>query len=413
MRAAGINEICTALALLCGFIAGLCLQQDLYAQRDEKTVLVHYMPWYASKPVSGQWGWHWTMNHFHPDKVKSDGQREVASHDYPLIDLYDSSDPDLLDCHVLLMKFAGIDGVIIDWYGIKEFRDYAEIHRNSEQLVKHLKKADLQFAICYEDQTVKHMVKEKLLLKQDDVAHGKKVLNWLADNWFSDDAYVNLDGRPILLVFGPQYFSRNQWAQILSGVSRSDPLLYGLPHISEQMGMDGAFGWPPVAKGREVTPSVWRSYLRSLYDRRDSARSVVSVAFPGFHDIYEEANVHDSYGSIEAHNGQTFAQTLKLAQECNSQIVQIATWNDYGEGTVIEPTKASGYRYLEHVQKNRKDQSAYNPSDLRLPVSLYQLKKRHARNPARMKRLEIASELLFDGKCNEARAVLAAVNENG
>ena len=30
----------------------------LHAGDEPKTVLVHYMPWYSSKPASGQWGWH-------------------------------------------------------------------------------------------------------------------------------------------------------------------------------------------------------------------------------------------------------------------------------------------------------------------------------------------------------------------
>ena len=31
--------------------------------------------------------------------------------------------------------------------------------------------------------------------------------------------------------------------------------------------------------------------------------------------------------------------------------VQISTWNDYGEGTIIEPTKEFKYQYLEILQK--------------------------------------------------------------
>jgi hypothetical protein len=50
------------------------------------------MPWYATKDVSGEWGWHWTMGHFDPDQKKWDDQREIASHDYPLIGPYDSGD---------------------------------------------------------------------------------------------------------------------------------------------------------------------------------------------------------------------------------------------------------------------------------------------------------------------------------
>jgi len=77
-------------------------------------VLAHYIPWYQTKPVSGVWGWHWTMNHFNPEQVLENGQREAASHDYPLLGLYDCSDSDVLECQVLQMKFSGIQGVIIN-----------------------------------------------------------------------------------------------------------------------------------------------------------------------------------------------------------------------------------------------------------------------------------------------------------
>ena len=369
------------------------------------------MPWYASKPVSGHWGWHWTMNHFNPDKVKANGQREVASHDYPLIGLYDSNDPHTLECHVLLMKLAGIDGAIIDWYGTEQFRDYAEIHRNTQHFVKHLKRAGLQFAICYEDRTVKHMIEREHLSKQEDVAHGQKVMKWLADNWFRDEAYFKFNGRPVLLVFGPEYFTKDhQWEQIMSVLSRP-PMLYGLPDPSKTTGIDGAFGWPDVTGGHEVLPHVWRKYLHDLYTGRKAPESVISVAFPGFRDIYEEAGQHDSYGSIDDRNGGTFAEILDLALKSNSPIIQIATWNDYGEGTVVEPTKMFGYRYLEFVQKNAKAEWPFGPDALRLPVMLYQLKKRHGRNSARMNELERATDLLFAGKCNEARSVIEAVNK--
>ena len=399
------------VALFCGIVLMLSLTPHLHAQNSSKIVLAHYMPWYASKPVNGYWGGHWKMGPFNPDRVKANGQREVASHDYPLIDLYDSNDPHALECHVLLMKFAGIDGAIIDWYGIEQFEDYAILHRNTQHFVKHLKRAGLQFAICYEDRTIKVMTQGNYLPKQQDVTHGQKVMKWLADNWFRDEAYVKLNGRPVLLVFGPLYFTQDhQWREIMSGLS-PQPMVYGLPHLSEKTGLDGAFGWPPVSGGREVLPDVWRKYLHSLYTRRGADESVIAVAFPGFRDIYEETGQRDSYGSIDYRDGQTFAETFDLALKSDSPIIQIATWNDYGEGTVIEPTETFGYRYLEFVQKNAKTQYPYGPDALRLPVILYQLKKRHERHAARMKELERATDLLFAGKCNEARSIIDRVNQ--
>lgn len=399
------------VALLCAAMLALNLTSHLHAQDSSKILLAHYMPWYASKPVSGHWGWHWTMNHFNPDQVKANGQREIASHDYPLIGPYDSNDPHALECQVLLMKFAGIDGAIIMWYGIEDIGssfDYTMIHRNSQHFVKHLKRAGLQFAICYTDETVKRMVDVEYLSKQEDVAHGQKVMKWLADNWFWDEAYVKLNGHPVLLIFGPQYFTKDQLIKIMSGLSPS-PMFYGLPHLSDETVMDGVFGWVPVWGGRESLPDDWHKYFDYLYTRGWTDESVIPIVFPGYRDIYEEARVHDSYGSIDYREGETFAETFDLAFKSNSPIIQIATWNDYGEGTVIEPTETFGYRYLEFVQKNAKIQ--YGSDALRLPVILYQLKKRHEHHSARMKELERATDLLFAGKYNEGRSVIEAVVE--
>jgi hypothetical protein len=71
------------------------------------------------------------------------------------------------------------------------------------------------------------------------------------------------------------------------------------------------------------------------------------VAFPGYHDFYAQAGVGKSYGFIDDREGKTFAESFEQAMSCGAAIVQIATWNDYGEGTGIEPTVGRGLRDLE------------------------------------------------------------------
>src|ERR1035438_10848808 len=92
------------------------------ARASSKIVMVYYMPWFTAKPYSGSWGWHWTMDHFNPATLNASGERQIASWYYPLIGPYDSSDPAVLEYHVLLMKLAGIAGVTVDWYRSEERR---------------------------------------------------------------------------------------------------------------------------------------------------------------------------------------------------------------------------------------------------------------------------------------------------
>jgi hypothetical protein len=308
------------------------------------------------------------------------------------------------------MKFSGIDGVIVDWYGMADFRDYEAIHQNIQQLLGFIKKAGLQFAVCYEDRSIGAMLDAKKLPPDEAVSHAASMMRWLDENWFRDETYIKRDSRPILPVFGPIHFGEaEQWNDIFFNLS-SRPILFALPHLSKRSGANGAFGWPPVSGGKEVTPTIWRKYLTDLYTRGAKGEPIVAVAFPGFRDIYAEARVHASHGQIDDRGGETFKETLDLALKSDSPLIQIATWNDFGEGTVIEPTKRFGYRYLEELQQHARPSSRFTMEDLRLPIMLYQLRKRESIDAISMKELERASVLMFASKCAEARVILERVN---
>src|SRR5688572_28518686 len=116
-----------------------------------KPLLVYYMPWFVAKPHSESWVWHWTTNHFNPDIIDASGERQIASWYHPLIGPYDSADSVVLEYHVLLMKLAGIDGVIVDWYGRDNHLDYAINNERTQAIFKYARKAGFKFALCYED----------------------------------------------------------------------------------------------------------------------------------------------------------------------------------------------------------------------------------------------------------------------
>jgi len=388
--------------LFLSLTTALCLaQEEPAAPAERKIVLAHYMAWYASKPVSGVWGWHWTMDRYNPDQRLENGWPEAASHDRPLMGLYDSGDPQVLECQVLQMKFAGIDGVIIDWYGIRNSYDYAMIHRNTQAILPLLERAGLKFAICYEDQAIGKMVAKGDLKVGEAVAHAREVFEWVETNWFSRDSYLRHQDRPVLITFGPQYFDPASWAKAIEGFA-SDPWMHALPHLAKDYGADGPFGWPPVHGGNTLTPSQWQANLEGLYARAKTGESVMGVAFPGYEDIYEQAGLHASYGAIAHREGQTFRETLDLAFQSDAALIQLATWNDYGEGTMIEPTENRGYRYLEDLQTRMKP--GYDPEALRLPIRLLKLRRQAEEDD--LAELDRISALLFTGKTELAAEAL-------
>ena len=337
MRRAG-----TLLALLSAWLLCSCATPA----PERPLVLVHVMPWFESKAVSGHWGWHWTMG-------KTDAEHgQMASHTRPTLGLYDSSDPKVIATQVMWMKASGVDGAIIDWNGTGGFADYAMIHRNTGLLIAALKKAGLKFALCVEDNPGQRFMQEAKLSRAQALAKVADSFVWADTHWLDDPAYVRLSGRPVLFIFGPQFLSETEWPAVRAKL-KSNPLTFALPHLSQRPGIDGAFAWVPVSEGKTVDTPTWTAELSSFYGReRQAGRPFVAVAFPGYHDFYAQAGVGKSYGYIGSRDGQTFAESLQQALKSGAPIVQVATWNDYGEGTAIEPTIEHGSRDLTELQRH-------------------------------------------------------------
>lgn len=372
-------------------------------------LLAHYMPWYEADDANKQWGWHWTMNHYHPEKT-TNGRREAASHYYPLIGLYDGSDSDALECQALLMKFAGIDGVLIDWYGTDNYLDYSTNHHNTLEIIDAVKKAGLKYAIVYEDASVPGMIADKRFPKTQAVAHAKTLMHWAQSNWFTDAAYLKEEGRPVLLDFGAGYYQGDQWKEIFAGLPRQ-PVFY--TESNRRLPAAGAFDWPQPGKGTENSFQE----MDRFYTAAKGWPKFMPVAFPRFHDIYEQAGVQKSWGTIEDREGKTYAETLERALKSGASLIQLATWNDWGEGTQIEPSVEFGYRDLEATQRLRrqyiKTPFPYTAQDLRLPIELYQLQKKRAGDAKSQAALKEISALLFAGKPGQARKRLALLNQKG
>lgn len=371
------------------FIILLCFMNVTVSFAENRPqFLAHYMPWYQTPEVSGYWGYHWTMNHFNPENMDSSGFRSIASIYYPLTGPYDSKDPLILEYQTLLMKLSGIDGVLVDWYGIEDFWDYGVLNEATHALFAAISKARLSFAIVYEDQTLTHMINNGHIEQNSALAHGQRVMNYLQENWFATDAYMKINGFPLLLTFGPQYFKNSSdWQTIFSNLT-PQPLFFTLDNRLATVAA-GAYPWPPMWKSINsgiLTRQALNEYLQQFYQKASQWDYLVTSAFPGFEDIYKRAGVGEGYGILDRQNGQTFKNTLQQAVETNPDVIQIVTWNDYGEGTIVEPTDEFEYQYLEIIRQTRGNMDSdflVQSEDLTLPFSIYKLRKEY-RNDSRI-----------------------------
>ena len=313
-------------------------------KRDDMRIFVHYMPWFQTREFSGEWGMHWTMSNCNPEQIDADGRRQIASHFYPLIGPYDSSDPVVLDYHALLMKYAGIEGVLVDWYGS---RNGAE---STEALFAAMGRAGLKLAIVYEDRNNL----DEASTQEQKIKWGQDDMVYLYNNFFKKPHYLTVDEKPLLLCFGPiDVCTENyknaptMWSEIFSPltVRKKTPCFLALYGASKNANdhrntnASGEFTWVNANNA---------AFIDDLKNRFDY---YMGSAYPGFKDYYKEGGWGENITPVDYRDGQEFRDQLNTAESKQVPMLQLVTWNDFGEGTQIEPTVEDGYKYLEAVQQ--------------------------------------------------------------
>jgi glycoprotein endo-alpha-1,2-mannosidase len=340
------------------------------------TVYMHYMTWFQSKEVSGYWGSHWKMNTANPDVVDANGKREIASHYYPLIGPYDSKDPDVIEYHLLLMKYAGVDGVLMDWYSSYNVNDYRAILTASNAIVEKTAETGIDFAMVYEDYTAEAIENQT---STSGIDAAKADMAYMEQNYFKNPRHIKIDDKPLLLTFGPRFFKTgSQWTQIFSGLS-SKPKFIPLWNHGTLVGDtdNGEFSW--------VDFNSDLSDLHTFYGR-NSLEILIGSGFARFDDYYVEGEWGTSYGDVPFNAGQTLRNTFAKATERGIDKLQLITWNDFGEGTMLEPTLEDEFLPLTIIQEFTG--VAYGEEELRMIYDYYLKKKKYKSDEAAMKKLQ-------------------------
>ena len=199
----------------------------------------------------------------------------------------------------------------------------------------------------------------------------------------------------MLLSFGHSGLTPVEWNQCLSRLESS------VTYFSQDIRRDGAigaFGWP--------APKVGMTQVDKFLVESAKWPSSIPAAFPRFDDIYREAGVGEGYPQLPDDSGRTLQTTLQKALNSKAKILQIATWNDWGEGTQIEPSIEFGYRDLEHMQRvNFNDERRIKKADLRLPITILELRRAKTGIDAQ-KTLDAISQQIVGGVIDSARQKL-------
>ncbi|MEO1414672.1 MAG: glycoside hydrolase family 71/99-like protein [Bacteroidota bacterium] len=371
---------------------------ELPDKTNPAKLYMHYMPWFNTKEFSGFWGYHWTMLNKNPDRTLSNGNLEIASHYYPLIGPYDSSDPDVADYHLLLMKYAGIDGVLIDWYGSHDVNDFGINLDNSNVFIEGVERTGMKYGIVYEEFTAE-LVAENTNFTDIDAARAD--MRYIKQNYFSSLNYITFNSRPLLLTFGPRYFrTASEWGQILRALDQTSSFfpLWNFTNLVGSGSAAGEFSWV------DFSPNL--DELASFYQNNDK-EDIIGSIYPGFHDFYEEGGAGSSFGYVPHNSGQTLTNTISTTVDAGVPVIQLVTWNDFGEGTMFEPTQEFGFQFLEQIQQLAG--VSYDKTDLERVYQYYLERKENVGNAPAQETLDEIFDALNTLDVTTADSLLATL----
>jgi hypothetical protein len=247
---------------------------------------------------------------------------------------YDSAKSDQVRRQVEEMLSRGIDGAIVYWTGASGSGNSGHTNEVAIKLMKEAERhAGFEFAIQEDKQALEECAKRHC----DLTAALAGDLQYAARTFFASPAYMSLNGRPVLFFFGLEAYKNSiDWDRVRRSVPGNPLFVFRNSVGFDYPESDGAFAWNAIDK--MDANDIGLKYLDHFYrvaGQHGGAIAVGSV-YAGFDDRLA------SWGKgkiINGNCGDTWLKTFSVAREYQGRYtaLQLLTWNDYEEGSQIEP----------------------------------------------------------------------------
>lgn len=331
--------------------------------------LAFYHPWYGTSWGSAgkfyQWDSFKFPDRYSPERIKENGQRDIASADYPLFGLYDNGDPEIVRWHFRLAKAAGIDGFLCSWWklgGPNELWDWQfALFENVLLPIA----AEENFKIAVIDECA-HYIKN-----YDQLVN--RAVTWLP-RYAKHPGYLKIDGQPVWFIYQVwnDWLTAEQATRYVATVEKEAGDVFWIwdklktTSIAEPPGakMLSYPGWLDV-KGIDCFGTYsyvghWRdtnaAHIAQLYtgyadEMRAAGKKVALPAVPG----HDNTAVHPEPFIIPRENGHTFKNFLAALDAAKPDIALICSWNEWLETTQVEPSRGwdDPYLYLKIIAEWR------------------------------------------------------------
>jgi glycoprotein endo-alpha-1,2-mannosidase len=264
------------------------------------TVSIFYYPWYGTTALNGAWE-HWNQNgHLPPGNI--------YSRFYPARGVYSSSSRAVVDAQMAEIASAGVDEVIVSWWGrgsVEDQRLPLVLHAASRH--------GLQVAIHLEPYP------------------GRSV-----DTLPGDLTYIAGLGLRDVFVYHPRDLPTADWAAILSAAPPSLRVFAGDEDVgfAAQGRFSGFYTYDFVNYGGAA-------FIRLCREAHRAGLLCAPSVGPG----YDGARAGEPPVLKPRRKGATYDALWIAAMRAHPDYVTITSYNEWGEGTQIEPADARpGYR---------------------------------------------------------------------
>ena len=226
----------------------------------------------------------------------------------PSIQLYDSNNVTIVKKQLALMKQAGIQFAISSWWGQNSYEDL-----EFDNIISNVMQApdnpypNLKWTLYHEWEGFSDPTLEYLLSD----------LDYIKAKYTSSPSYMKINGKPVIFVYNAAH-------------AYYDPVndLDRWKQARAQTGFFVVMKVEPLSKGADPdNMDGWHQYNPTLrYDQQGSYYASIS---PGYWKWHEDARLIRNVAEFES-------AASKLAS-ANVQFKLIETWNEWGEGSGVEP----------------------------------------------------------------------------
>jgi glycoprotein endo-alpha-1,2-mannosidase len=319
-------------AALTRILAGLCVSFDGAHARDAsitRRVLAFYYGWWGDPQVSGHWV-HWK-------NVDSERTWIDNSTNFPVHGAYDSHDAALVERQVREARVTGVTGFIISWWGQESFED-----RGMSLLLDTARRHGLVVSAYYEKIVGQDAADRKAAAIAD--------LDYLLKRYASQKGWLRADGKPVLFVYGRalRQLALDEWRDVIAQVRLDNP--GGVVLVADSLDakylavFDGASTYNITSQTQHKTPSQIREWAHAAYPKMVAAAgpgkiSTVTV-IPGYDD--SKLGRPPPRPVTQRWGGETYRVLWQEAVAASPDYVLITSWNEWHEGSEIEPSVEYG-----------------------------------------------------------------------